>query len=435
MSVFQKATKRAIKARVAFEGPTGSGKTWTALVWAAELGKRIALIDTERGSASLYSDSFDFDVLEMSPPYGPERLITALKDAEQAGYDVVIIDSLSHFWEGEGGVLDMVDGASQRAQGNSFAGWKVGTPALRHLVDTMLGIDAHLLVTMRSKMEYVLEEDGRGKKVPRKIGMAPVMRGGVEYEFAVVADLDLEHRLTISKSRCSVLADAVLAPGRAKDGADMFRVWLETGEPMASRNDIDALVARMNALPEETVKPAKKAFVDFFGLPVHLLASRLAEAQAWVSAYETGETDHPPTKDSQPDAGSVGPAATGVPVSEAGRSISGDDAAASPPPAAAASSRAKTPAQMLHIHAGKIEGVGEDGLDLVILNVTGGQTDSAKDLDAHQLVSAERSLRDLDQMTLEGRVAWRVRVSELVDQLAHQRMTEQLERSVEQAAS
>ena len=296
MSVFQKATKRAVKARVALDGPTGSGKTWTALTWATVLGKRIALIDTERGSASLYSDHFDFDVLEMTPPYEPQRLVEALVAAEKEGYEVVVIDSLSHFWEGEGGTLDIVDGASQRANGNSFAGWKVGTPALRHLIDTMLGLDAHLIVTMRSKMEYVLEEDSRGKKVPRKIGMAPVMRAGVEYEFTLVGDLDLEHRLSISKSRSDLLADQVYQAGRAAEGAETFKTWLEAGEPVAPRNEVDALKSRLNALDG----PARKAFRDQFGRPDGLLLSQLDDAKSYVAGLEGstegGEGDVTPPK-------------------------------------------------------------------------------------------------------------------------------------------
>jgi hypothetical protein len=302
--MFTKATKRAVKARVALDGPTGSGKTWTALTWAKVLGKRTALVDTERGSASLYSDHFDFDVLEMTPPYEPKRLIEALNAAEADGYDVVIVDSLSHFWEGEGGTLDIADAAGERAKGNSFAGWKVATPELRHLVDVMLGLDAHLIVTMRSKMEWVLEEDARGKKVPRKIGLAPVMRQGIDYEFPLVGDLDYEHRLSISKSRSDLLADQMYGPGRAQEGAETFARWLDAGEPVASRNDTDALVARMNRLPDDVRKACKDGFVEHFGRPAGLLASKLGDAQAYIAGFE-GDDDPPapPAGDTNPNQG------------------------------------------------------------------------------------------------------------------------------------
>lgn len=290
--MFQKATKRAVKARVALDGPTGAGKTWTALTWATVLGKRIAVVDTERGSASLYSDRFDFDVLEMTPPYEPKRLVEALNAAEADGYDVVIVDSLSHFWEGEGGTLDIADAAGERAKGNSFAGWKIATPELRHLVDVMLGLDAHLIVTMRSKMEWVLEEDARGKKVPRKIGLAPVMRQGIDYEFQLVGDLDYEHRLSISKSRSELLADQMYGPGRAQEGAETFARWLDAGEPVASRNDVDALAARMNRLPDDVRSACKNGFVEHFGRPAGLLASKLADADAYIAGFE-GDKDPP----------------------------------------------------------------------------------------------------------------------------------------------
>lgn len=298
MSMFTKATKAQAKARVALDGPTGAGKTWNALVWATVLGDRVAMVDTERGSASLYAPHFDFDTLTMSPPYDPARLIEAVKAADAEGYDVFVIDSLSHFWEGEGGTLDIVDAAAQRAQGNSWSGWKVGTPALRHLVDTMLGCDMHLIVTMRSKMEWVLETvvNKHGKEVqqPKKIGMAPVMRAGVEYEFQVVGDLDLEHRLTISKSRCDVLADEVVQKDRIKEAGETFCRWLADGEPAASRNDIDAIRARIRALGPEAIGMWNAARQEA-GLPetMHLLASQVATANKIIDGLVPPEDPDP----------------------------------------------------------------------------------------------------------------------------------------------
>lgn len=234
---FQQAIKSQLKARVAFDGPTGSGKTWTALGWASMLkgDGRVAFIDTERDSAKLYANHFDFDVLRFDPPYEVPRLIEVLRMAEEHGYEVVVVDSLSHFWEGEGGLLDEVDAAGARAGGNSFAGWKHGTPLQRHMVDTFLALDMHVIVCMRSKMEYVLVDyiDGKGHKKtkPEKVGMAPVQRSGLEYEFTLVGDLDLEHRITFSKSRCDVLADKMIQPHRELEAAEIFLKWLDDGEP------------------------------------------------------------------------------------------------------------------------------------------------------------------------------------------------------------
>lgn len=249
--MFQPAVKAQLKARVALAGPTGSGKTWTALEWATVLadGGPIALIDTERDSARLYANHFTFDVARFDPPYEVDRLIAMLHEAEQAGYACVVVDSLSHFWEGEGGVLDEVDAAAARSGGgNTFAGWKHGTPLQRHMVDTFLALEAHVVVTMRSKMEYVLEENDKGKKVPRKVGMAPVQRAGLEYEFTIVGDLDLEHRITVSKSRCDVLADKVVQPNRADEAAKTFLNWLNDGEappPLAEQGDVDTFLAEV----------------------------------------------------------------------------------------------------------------------------------------------------------------------------------------------
>jgi len=284
VSPFVRATKSQIKARVALDGPTGAGKTYSALVWATKFGERIAVLDTERGRARLYSDRFDFDVAELSPPFSPAAYERLLKEAD-GHYDVIVVDSLSHAWEGEGGVLDIVDAAATRAHGNSFAGWKEGTPALRSLVDRMLGLQAHLIVTMRSKMEYLLETDSRGKQVPRKVGMAPVMRAGVEYEFDLVADMDLEHRMVISKSRCSLLADRVVPSGQdnAGEAAAEFLGWLNDGESVAHPDKVAELVDAMNALPAAIRGQVKAEFVASFGRPDTLPASKLEEAQQFVN--------------------------------------------------------------------------------------------------------------------------------------------------------
>lgn len=292
MSTFQRATKKNVRARIAFDGPSGAGKTWTSLEWARVLGAKVAVVDTERASASLYADRFEFDVLEIGPPFHPDRFSDAIRTAEKAGYEVLVIDSLSHVWEGEGGVLDIADAAGSRAGGNSWAGWKTATPALRHLVDTMLASDLHIIVTMRSKQEWTQEEytDSKGhrKTRPVRVGMAPVMRNGMEYEFTVVGDLDLEHRLTITKSRCDALSDLVVQPGRAAEAAETFMNWTKSGAEVSSRNDIDSLKASINRLePIELRKACKAAFVEEFGNPDFLLADKLDAARKFVADFET----------------------------------------------------------------------------------------------------------------------------------------------------
>lgn len=229
--MFQKATRKQLKLRLALDGPSGSGKTYTALVAATALanGGKIAVIDTERGSASLYSDKFSFDVAELNS-FAPKQYIDLIGMAEEAGYAVIVIDSLSHAWEGEGGVLDMHDAAVKRQRTeNSFTAWKDVTPEHRKLVDAMLQSKCHIIATMRSKMEYVQDKDSNGRTSIRKVGMAPVQRQGMEYEFTIVGDLDIEHTLVISKSRMSGIADEVV---KRPDGKWFKRIadWLETGE-------------------------------------------------------------------------------------------------------------------------------------------------------------------------------------------------------------
>lgn len=227
--MFNRATKKAAKARIALEGPSGSGKTYTALITARALGKRIALIDTEHRSASLYADEFEFDALELDS-YDPNLLMQALSTAGAAGYDVVIVDSLSHFWMGTDGMLEQVDRAAKRTGGgNTFAGWKEMRPTERRMIDAMLAYPGHVIVTLRTKTEWVIEENDRGKKVPRKIGLKAEQREGLEYEFTVVAGLDQENTLVVSKSRCKTLSGAVIAKPGEEFGRTLLD-WLDAGE-------------------------------------------------------------------------------------------------------------------------------------------------------------------------------------------------------------
>lgn len=235
---FTPATKEAAKARIAFAGPSGSGKTYTALVTARALadGGRIAVIDTERESASLYADEFTFDTLNMHT-YDPRDLVGALGAAGAAGYAVIVVDSLSHFWMGQGGMLEQVDNAAKRSYGgNSFGGWKEARPMERAMIDALLAYPGHVIVTMRTKTEWVVQENERGRKEPKKIGTKPEQRDGIEYEFTIVGDLDLEHTLVISKSRARPLADAVIKNPDEKFGETILD-WLGNGKPMPTALD------------------------------------------------------------------------------------------------------------------------------------------------------------------------------------------------------
>jgi hypothetical protein len=211
---------------MAIDGPSGSGKTFTALKIATDLGGRVALIDTEHRSASKYADEFTFDTLQLST-FHPDTYIEAIAAAVSAGYDVLIIDSLSHAWIGTDGALEMVDKASSAGSGNSFAAWKGVTPKWNGLMNALVRADIHLIATLRSKTDYVIEQE-RGKSVPKKIGMAPQIREGADYEFDVYGSMSLDHVMTITKSRCRALDGAVIEKPGAQLAATL-RDWL-TGE-------------------------------------------------------------------------------------------------------------------------------------------------------------------------------------------------------------
>lgn len=229
--MFQKAQRTQAKLRLALCGPSGSGKTYSALLIAQGLAPegRIALIDTERGSGSLYSHLGEYDIAPLTPPFSPDRYIQLIQQAEQSGYEVLVIDSLSHAWAGEGGILDLHDKASLASRsGNSFAAWREVTPKHNALVDALIGADLHVIVTLRTKTAYEVADDGNGKKRPLKIGLAPVQRDGLEYEFTAVLDLSVEgHVATAAKDRTGLFDGAHWVSTRATGEA--LRDWLNGG--------------------------------------------------------------------------------------------------------------------------------------------------------------------------------------------------------------
>ncbi|MFF8829282.1 ATP-binding protein [Streptomyces sp. NPDC015131] len=232
---FRPASKAGRKARLSIQGMSGSGKTWTGLGIAHGLseGRKFAVIDTEKGAASLYAGigGIEFDTCPMDR-YDPRDLIRVLDSAAAAGYPTVFVDSLTHFWKGTDGTLDQVEKASSKYGGNKFAGWKDGTPIQNDMVAAILDYPGHVVCSMRSYTEWVLE-NGR----PQRVGMRPEQRKGIEYEFDVAVAMDVENTLEVLKSRCPALNRQVIKrPSGARDIAGPLLAWLNsTPEPAAEQ--------------------------------------------------------------------------------------------------------------------------------------------------------------------------------------------------------
>ncbi len=223
--MFKKATKEKLKLRLLIEGASGSGKTYSALRLACAMGKKVALIDTEKGSSRYYSKTFSFDVSELDPPYEPIKYIQEIKNAENLGYDVIIIDSITHEWSGEGGCTDMVTKVSAV---NDFAKWRVITPKHNQFVNTFLSSKAHIIGTARTKTHYSVEENEKGKMVPIKKPTKTEQRDGLDYEFTSVLRLNEHNIANSSKDRTGLFKDYHRIID--EDTAKMLLGWLEDGE-------------------------------------------------------------------------------------------------------------------------------------------------------------------------------------------------------------
>jgi hypothetical protein len=204
MQLVQSQRQQA-KIKMGLQGPAGSGKTYSALLIAYGLignWQKIAVIDSENNSAHLYAHLGPYNVLGISQPFTPEKYIEAIELCEHAGIQAIILDSISHEWDGNGGILD-IHGSMM---GNSFTNWNKVTPRHNSFVQKILQSPAHILATIRSKQDYVLSEKN-GKMVPEKVGLKGVTREGMDYEFTIVLDLDIKHNAIASKDRTGLFMD------------------------------------------------------------------------------------------------------------------------------------------------------------------------------------------------------------------------------------
>ena len=243
--MFRKAERRKAKLRLAITGPAGSGKTYGALTLAQGLGSKIAMIDTENGSGDLYADLCDYDVETLTAPYSIQKYLAAIHEAEAAGYDVLIIDSLSHAWSGEGGLLDVHSQiARSMKSGNTYAAWNQITPMHNRLIETILASSCHIIGTMRSKTDYAQFQNDRGKTEIRKVGLAPIQRDGMDYEFTVVFDLGMEHTVTVSKDRTGLFDRQFFTI--TQDTGRILKDWLNSGaEALPTAQDIRNTINRL----------------------------------------------------------------------------------------------------------------------------------------------------------------------------------------------
>lgn len=282
----KRAVRQKKKLRIAADGPSGSGKSYSMIrlahaMIARGLATKLLVVDSERDSASLYAGSapdgtpWEFDCVQLTS-YAPTEYTAAIKLGERHGYDVILIDSLSHAWEGEGGALDLVD---RKSTGNNFTAWKDVTPLHRRMVDAILQSSAHVLVTMRTKTEWVLEADHRGKMVPRRVGTKSVQREGMEYEFDLFGRLDTQHQIHVEKTRCDPMDGAsAVKPGPAfweplfdwhAGGADAAARVVAADDRTADERDRDEFARELSA-----VDPADPAAGDQLADVVDRLKAR-----------------------------------------------------------------------------------------------------------------------------------------------------------------
>lgn len=267
--------------RALLSGPAGAGKTWTALSIAKVLAEgdmgQVCYVDTEKESALTYADVFPgFHHVPWRPPFDPGELSQEMSKITPDQWEVVVIDSGSHFWRGQGGTLDIADG--------KFGGWKVARPVQEALVQAWLGVPAHLIVCLRSKMDYMVEGGMGTKQTITKLGLAPIQDDTLPYDFNIALDLDLQHVITVTKSRSPAVPVGRMYPaGMEAKCAEDYAEWLAGGIPPANRDDVDRIVASFaEVVDAEVRKQVKASFVQQFGMPHSLTAEAVPGALEWL---------------------------------------------------------------------------------------------------------------------------------------------------------
>lgn len=284
---FSKAVKTKCKARVALYGPSGSGKTYSALRIARGLGGRVALIDTERLSASKYADRFEFETLDLEEK-NINKYVEAIHAAQSAGFEVLIIDSLSHGWQE---LLQEVDKlANAKYKGNTWSAWSEGTPKQRRLVDAILAYPGHVIATMRSKTEWTQEQGNNGKSRPVRVGLAPEQGKGIEYEFDILIALSVDHTAHVEKDRSGKFQDVVIEKPGEEFGTSLAE-WLSEGVA-----DPKAIAAAHGMTTADKLPPKKPEAQTPYEIACGMIgridsADKLPLAEDWITKQKTSFTE------------------------------------------------------------------------------------------------------------------------------------------------
>lgn len=307
IDLIRDAERPKMNARALFQGPQGSGKTWTMLSVARHLTKgtegRILVMDTERESALTYADVFSFKHLPWRPPYSPDELTQTLDQLAaswvQSPDDVIIIDSFSHFWMGTGGILDIANG---RVQG----GWDKARPLQQALVEQILAMPCHVLLGARMKNTVLVSDNGKSIE---NIGLTITQDEALGYELNIVVQMDQQHGISVMKSRTPAVPVGRLYPGGHESAlAEQYAEWLAGGVPPANREDVEAIVEVFAGISDAVRRKAlKDGFVEAFGMPHSLTAEQVPGARAWLKDQGAPVGEGPaagdqPTTSSAPDA-------------------------------------------------------------------------------------------------------------------------------------
>jgi hypothetical protein len=247
----EKATRKQSKIRLSLAGAAGSGKTYSSILLAYGLCadfNKICVIDTENRSASLYSHLGVFNVINLSAPFHPGKYVEAIQLCEESAIEVIIIDNTTHAWSGKGGCLELHEQETVKMRiPNSFTAWAAITPLYQKFIDAIVNSSCHVICTLRSKTEYVIAERN-GKQTPQKMGMAPMIRDGFDFEMSIAFDIDQHHKAYCTKNRTTLFQDQAPIIITNETGKKILE-WCNSGDPV-SVDDISQRISDTVSIKE-----------------------------------------------------------------------------------------------------------------------------------------------------------------------------------------